>query len=313
MYPCQPPYGTSTPELGPVADIMARKPNPRQPTSASAPVLHVEKFPAEVGAHAALIPHLKSRPDAPVLVQGAPVFRIEVEGVEHVGHEVVPEEELQSLKRGQGFDPGGIDVQCGYHHAAVLARGHPGGARHIDERVGVPLFHRRQVARVVLHRTHRARHGGALEGVGDHPVVLRVDEALVDQEAAPGEQRVVLVLELAVDLAEHDDAPLTGGQEPGPVAVRRRIRRLRGIADRARPERVEEPPGLQPDPAAQGPGLLVDRVGAAGGRWAEREFPVEVVAPKVDVQHEVAEEGRPLLHLLGDAGDVVAQEPRSDG
>src|SRR5262249_18910517 len=64
---------------------------------------------------------------------------------------------------------------------------------------------------------------------------------------------------------------------------------------------------------AQRPRLLVEGVRTAGRSGANGELPVKVVAPQVEIHLEIAEEGAPLPHLVGNSRDVVAQEPRPDG
>ena len=204
------------------------------------------------------------------------------------------------VHRVEGVDPvllRGVDAQPrqGRHlhpaqdDAVVAPRG-AGLLRHEDEVVLVPGLDLPEIAGEVLDDVDLAAGGDALERVRGHPVVNGVDVGLVDQLPVALHQEVILVPERGVGLAQ-DGVPLLAGLEKQrPVLVVRRVERRRAVEGRAEPEDVEEPAGLVAEPAPERPGLVLAAVFGI--------FPVEVVAPPMQLQVGVPQEGREVLHRL---------------
>ena len=81
---------------------------------------------------------------------------------------------------------------------------HTSGLGHVVELGLLPEFDRREVSHVVIDRAEGPFDRGAFKRVRDHPTVLRIQVAFIDELAVAGQERVLLVPELAVHLPEHE-------------------------------------------------------------------------------------------------------------
>ena len=174
-------------------------------------------------------------------------FAVDVEVVEEVVDVLLVHPHVAVLRE----VPGG----AGEAHALVRALA-AGDGGHPVEAVGVAGLHLGDVAAGVAHAARRPRQRVGLEGVGHHPVVLRIDVRPIDELAIAGE-RLVEDLQRAPGLAEHAERPLPGHEQPGAVLVVGPVELLRGVAEHADLEHVGPPGAAHPGPAADAQASLL--------------------------------------------------------
>src|SRR5262249_47548766 len=146
-------------------------------------------------------------------------------------------------------------------------------------------------------------HRRALERNGDHPTVLRVHVAFVDDLAVAGQERVLLVPKLRVRLSEHENRILgvasTRVKEIGAPCVLRRIERLGRGAHRSKGERIRQPSRSVGERATEGPCFVLRAVTVEA---------IEVERAKMELDRRIAEEWRQLLHALSERGTETPEQ-----
>src|SRR5882724_3011742 len=244
----------------------------------------------EVGAGTPLVGELDADLGGEILDDLALVLGVGVRGIEDVLDPVICRVEAEALD--------GLRRQPREDEPTVRAVS-AGDPRHVVKSVLLARLHGREIAHVVADGTELALDCDALERVGDHPVVVRVHVALVDQLAVGGEQRVLLVAKLGVCLAERQDRLLGRVQDVRAGRVLGCIERLRGVPGPSELEAVEQPARLDVEPAAERPRLVLGVVAVEA---------VEVERARVELDRRIAQERWKTVHPVRQAGDEAPQQ-----